>query len=550
MQSNGLKSFSFHQFDDNDNQFQLINESVATRKFNVESKKELNPQMVALKYLESSLNKQSGAFHSFHIPATEEKINIKFEPLNTEYLPLTGNKIVKFRQRINGISVYGSSANIELDGDNNFVSINSSLAGDLNITGAPAISPLQAKKSASVYLLQEIPAQTTPLLYYYYLAEKWRLVYIMKDIYVQPKKESNTEIPGEKGHIHDSPALVNVIVDANEGNVLEVTPAMISFRSQESGADENGQQQIFFASKENDKKILVDEDLQVYTYDNNFNTYFGAGIPGTIVTETISGWNSAGVSAHVNAGKVVVFLKDVLKRNSVDGSGLKILSSINCTRNPWDREWFNAVWLPARNQMAYGQINVQGKLKSLSASLDVVAHEIFHGVTQFTAKLEYHNQSGAMNESYSDIFGMLISNFNIPDINNWNWELGEDINGHPIRNVKDPSLFNQPGHMRDYQILPDNQAGDWGGVHTNSGIHNKTVYLMLTAKNESGLLIFTASEVAQLYYLGLVQLSEKSQFTDSYRSITVAAKSLFRNDPAISQKLMAIDNAFKGVGII
>ena len=99
------------------------------------------------------------------------------------------------------------------------------------------------------------------------------------------------------------------------------------------------------------------------------------------------------------------------------------------------------------------------------------------------------------------------------------------------------------------KIYPTPKTGTGECVHTNSGIHNKAAYELLISAQQEGSLLFSPVEVAQLYYYGLLQLAEKSDFSDSFRSIKNAAKSLFKNHPTLSQKLAAVDRAFNIVGI-
>lgn len=190
------------------------------------------------------------------------------------------------------------------------------------------------------------------------------------------------------------------------------------------------------------------------------------------------------VSAHANACIVAAFYRDVLKRNGVDNRGHRFTSSVQCLYGPegmQTREWRNAVW--DGEQMNYGQRLLEGTLRGYGASLDVVAHEIAHGVTENTCRLEYRFESGAMNESYSDIFGIIISNYKEPDIEKWNWQLGEELDpsGVPIRDVSEPTRYDQPDHMNDYRRFPSGY--DQGGVHVNSGIHNKAFYSLITSKD-------------------------------------------------------------------
>jgi bacillolysin/neutral peptidase B len=244
---------------------------------------------------------------------------------------------------------------------------------------------------------------------------------------------------------------------------------------------------------------------------------------------------------------------NVLQRNGLDNQGGPFISSINCTfqnANPANKEWRNAAWIGT--QMIYGQRMVNGVLRSYALARDVVAHEITHGLTDKTARLEYARESGALNESYADIFGIIVSNLGESDVDRWNWEMGEDLDltGVPIRDMSDPPRRGQPAHMVDFRHLdPGEQPSrfnDSGWVHHNSGIHNKAAYNLMTAK------VFTPSEAAGLYYLALTQyLSRTSGFSDSRRAVVLAAQTLFRSDPAEVRdaKLAAIAAAFDAVGI-
>jgi Zn-dependent metalloprotease len=179
-------------------------------------------------------------------------------------------------------------------------------------------------------------------------------------------------------------------------------------------------------------------------------------------------------------------------RNNIDNKGGPINCSINCVvaaDSPGSNQWLNAKWYG--DQMAYGQrLDDQGNLISISAHLDVVGHEIFHGVTRSTAGIEYAFESGALNESYSDIFGAIIANFDNPDPRTWNWKLGAGMSrdGTPLRDMQDPTVFHHPDHMRDFVQLELKK--DFGGVHINSGIHNKAAFNILTSVDGAGNLVF------------------------------------------------------------
>jgi Zn-dependent metalloprotease len=246
----------------------------------------------------------------------------------------------------------------------------------------------------------------------------------------------------------------------------------------------------------------------------------------------------------------------VLKRNNIDNKGGKLVSTVNCVvkrdEDPaGSKNWLNAFW--DGRQMVYGQVTFNGALRSLASSLDVVAHELFHGVTEATSRLVYENESGALNESYSDIFGILVSNLAEPDIAKWNWEIGDAISSSlaALRDMKDPTRFGQPKLMKNFRVLPNTRSGDFGGVHINSGIHNFAAFNVMTAKS-GGKFVFKPAELAAIFYIALTQqLSRQSRFTDSRRGAVLATRSLFRSLPQaqIDARASAVEAGFSAAGI-
>jgi Zn-dependent metalloprotease len=203
--------------------------------------------------------------------------------------------------------------------------------------------------------------------------------------------------------------------------------------------------------------------------------------------------------------------------------------------------------------MLYGQAPFGEKLRSLASSLSVVAHELFHGVTGGTARLVYQGESGALNESYSDIFGTIISNSAEPDIAKWDWLIGDGISSglEALRDMKDPTRFGQPKLMRNFKKLPLNQQNDSGGVHINSGIHNFAAYKVMSA-HDGNAFVFKPAELAAMFYVALTQqLSRQSTFADSRRGVVLATRSLFRAlpDNEIAARVAAVEAGFQAAGI-
>lgn len=247
-------------------------------------------------------------------------------------------------------------------------------------------------------------------------------------------------------------------------------------------------------------------------------------------------WNDpTAVSAHYNSGQVYEYFRSTFNRNSINGSGGNIISIINVV-NPNGSSMGNAFWNGFH--MFYG--NGDADFSSpLARALDVAGHEISHGVVQNTANLEYEGESGALNESFADIFGAMIDRED--------WQMGEDVvntSTFPSGALRDLSNPNnggnglgdpgwQPAHTNEQYF----GSLDNGGVHINSGIPNRAFFLFATAVGRN-----TAEQV---FYLALTDyLTRTSNFLDLRAAVNAAALELFNQSVANA----AID-AFNTVGI-
>ena len=146
---------------------------------------------------------------------------------------------------------------------------------------------------------------------------------------------------------------------------------------------------------------------------------------------------------------------------------------------------------------------VYGDAYSFALADDVVAHELTHGVTKYESNLFYYYQSGAINESFSDVFGEYYDQSNRlgNDDPSVKWLIGEDISDlGAIRNMSDPNAFDNPDKMSSPNYYKDD--GDNGGVHYNSGINNKATYLMVDGGTFNNVTVtgLGITKVAKIYY--------------------------------------------------
>lgn len=243
---------------------------------------------------------------------------------------------------------------------------------------------------------------------------------------------------------------------------------------------------------------------------------------------------AAAISAHYNSIKSFDYYKNTFGRNSIDGVGGNILAFVNVSESD-GTSMENAYW--NGDAMWYG--NGGSTFKPLARGLDVGGHELTHGVVEKTANLIYQGESGALNESFADIFGSMIERNN--------WLIGEDVmqpgTNAALRSMQDPhngvasnSPFWQPKHVNEQY----NGSQDNGGVHTNSGITNYAYYLFATNAAVG------KDKAEQVYYKALRDyLVKSSKFVDERIAVLQAANDLYGSTVA-----NAAASAFDQVGIL
>ncbi|MBY6050186.1 M4 family metallopeptidase [Cytobacillus firmus] len=277
----------------------------------------------------------------------------------------------------------------------------------------------------------------------------------------------------------------------------------------------------------------------VFTYDASNRSR----LPGTLWTSPDnllnSTYDAAAVDAHYYAGKTFDYYKNVFNRNSYDNRGSALKSTVH-----YGSRYNNAFW--NGSQMVYGDGDGT-TFRPLSGGLDVVAHELTHAVTDTSSDLIYQNESGALNEAMSDVFGTLVEFF---DNNNPDYEIGEDIYtpniaNDALRSMSDPTKSGDPDHYsKRYTGSEDN-----GGVHINSGIINKAAYLLAKGGTHYGVTVsgIGNDKVGQIYYrANTVYLTASSTFSQARAALVQSAADLYG---AGSAEVASVNKSFDAVGV-
>lgn len=429
----------------------------------------------------------------------------QFTLLRVEPDTQLGYAHVRLNQVHHNIPVFGRQLVVHLDPQENVVAVNGQFAPNLNVSTQPSLTPDDAETIALKDLLEE---QLD-------VAERARVV---------------TEILREK---------TRLMIYIDEFGKATLTWHVTILTDTPLG------QWYYFV---NARRPIVTHRFDSVNNAKVRRTYSADNrptIPGRLVIEEGERARNDAIAqaAHDNAGKVYDYFFGAFKRDGIDGRGSPMVSTVHYGSDPEDAE--NAAWIGERQQMIYGD---GGRIfKPLAYGLDVVGHEFTHGVTDSTSNLIYQAQSGALNESYSDVFAALIDRAN--------WTVGEEVVKSPpfpvkvLRSLEDPTLggrydvrnalggVGQPGHMRDFARLPNSRKSDNGGVHINSGIPNRAAFLVAQAIGRE--------KMEQIYYRTLTQyLVPSSDFGDAARATIRAAQELYGTTEA-----NAVRNAFSQVGI-
>jgi Zn-dependent metalloprotease len=410
---------------------------------------------------------------------------------------------VLFDQELHGLKVYGAQLWVHADRKGEVYAVNGNFA-----PAGRAARPDQTKVSAAdLQRPQDFGLAGEPLaepeLAYFHLAEEARTALVWR-----------LRLGGiEDGQLFDD----FVYLDATTGEVVARDPQIHSAKVRR-------------------------------TYDGKYG-----GFPGDLLcTDAEPCGDVSAQRAHDGAGKVYDYYQNRFGRDSIDGAGMALVSSVHSTLFPSAGAW----WVS--NHMVY--VDGDGyNWGDLTQSLDVIAHEFTHGVTEEEADLFYYRESGAINEAFSDIFGAAAEAWAAGAVTADTWKIAEasitpNTAGDALRYLNDPTL---DGISKDYyperdypgSCTPTNQ-NDACGVHTNSGIANLAFYLLVQGgRHPRGVTSTTVGGIGlakaeQIFYRAHTYLTQSSGFASLRDAVVRSAVDLYGSSVVPQAK-----NAFCAVGV-
>ncbi len=455
-----------------------------------------------------------------------------------------GSVYYRLRPRVDGLSVMGSEVVLTTDSTGTVTSLISNY--DPAITGVSTVPVGTVDRASKVIELVKAdllsdyggrPSQATKDAFLATLTFDTELVIYNEDLNNPPQLAWRVVVTSAADSIYPSVGTRYFIAanGAKPGTILNefstAQHALAPLRS--SGTDQLGKVRTVTAANTGTAIVLTDPVRNISTYATTYQSSWSGlpSIPGTPVGYTTS-WLRSAVTAQANMIRVHDYYSTVLGRDSYDDNHAEVMMSIDYNPSGSSaRGWRNAAWS--------GSVLVFGDAGNTQAALDLVAHEYTHAVIQYINGLAYLGESGALNESYSDIMGALIEN----KTGAARWLFAEDASGNPFRNMEDPSDYRQPEHYDGRYVdncgcKPDD---DFDYVHSNSGIVNYAAYKMVDATKDE----LSGEQWARVFYDSLYRLPSTAKFVDARYAIVSAARANGFTDSQIG----AIKAAFDSVGV-
>ena len=439
----------------------------------------------------------------------------------------------RVRQTVDGIPVWEGEAIVHLDAEGRLTTVTDDLKETVAVNTKANISEKQALRYAMNAYSGKARMTDSPQIemYVYRAADRDHLVYRVETPRLDGSADTSAPVVFVDAHTGE---IVGGYDNLQTGTGSSLYSGTVNISTSVSGAN----------------YYMEDTTRRQGTFNmnNTGNTSTGTGGTQSRYTDADDNWTAtnarAGVDAHYGAAKTFDYYQTVHGRNGIDGNygpgtttaaanGVSIVAS----RVHFGSGYNNAFWY--QNMMSYG--DGDGTTFSPLTSTDVCGHEMTHGVTERTANLTYSKESGALNESWSDIMGAMVELYADGGVVTTNtWLIGEDIYtpgtaGDALRRMDNPNAVGDPDHysLRLYQgtCTPSN-ANDQCGVHTNSSISNHAYYLMAAGGTNrvSGVAVtgIGGTDAAKIFYRALtVYMTASTNFAGARTATLNAATDLF-----------------------
>ena len=439
------------------------------------------------------------------------------------------------QQRVAGVPVWEGEAIVHLKSDGDLSLVTDELKESIVVDTKPNFDADEALKIArrTNRGFRVITEQPSVELYIFRGAERDHL-------------PSRVEMPRLDGSRHTS--IPVIFLDAHTGEKV------FEYNNLQTGSGNSLYSGTVTIDTSSSGSTFYMEDLTrrmgTFNMNNTGDENTGGGGTQSRFTGTDDVWSAtaerAGVDAHWGARWTYDYFKNVHGRNGINGSngpgttaaGANSGISLVASRVHFGTQYNNAFWF--NNRMSYG--DGDGVNFGPLVTLDIAGHEMTHGVTQYTAGLTYANESGALNESMSDVFGALVESYARGGVvNSDTWKIGEQAYtpgtaGDALRYMDNPHLAGNGGFTSDDD--PDHYAerytgtADSGGVHINSGIGNKAFHLVAAGgtHHRSGVAVtgIGTSDAGRIWYRALtVYMTSSTNFSGARTATINAANDLF-----------------------
>lgn len=426
-----------------------------------------------------------------------------FTARRAEGLP-TGNTTVRLQQVLDGVEVLGGEVAVQLDDANRVVSASGETLPERGaaVVGRAVIGEQQAVRSARAYVARGEGVALGKV-----RATHEGLKVFDSRILGGPTKPGAHTVHAVEVSYSDH-VRQQVFVDAQVGAIVASFDEIHTAKSRKICDARNGERE--------------------YPCRNPVLTEGGS----------TAGLNADVVQAYTFSGATYDWFKTQFNRDSIDGRGMPLVSTVRFCPSSEPCPFQNAFW--DGQQMTYGP--------GFAVADDVVAHELAHGVTERSSRLYYYYQSGAINESLSDIFGELVD-LATPSANDAagdRWAMGESLPIGAIRNMANPNAFGDPASMTDPKY--HTATSDNGGVHINSGVGNKAAQLMVDGGSFNGQTVTgigTTKTAALFYEVNTGILTSASDYQDLARGLRQACRNLTGTKGISAADCTQVDGAIK-----